>query len=406
MKRLFIFGLILISIVISHTNFAEASDRRAAFIRNDGLWLKEGELERKLVESSSLTHPTFSSNGTYISYKARKGKELWVYNRVTRLNRKVFDGDVSLTRWSPTESKLAWKSGGVLNLIDLTRPASSFQNVILGTGNYSWTPDGRGFVVSSSANLEPDGWSSVRLFYVPLNANGDLKKVQNITTLPEMSETFFAIGTTEFKWGMDDQWFAFIACPTASMSADSNTLMVVSLDGSKTRMIGNMLDQPNWFNWSPNTKQLGYIKGIGRLASENKRLTVWNPKSGKEINLSYTGYADGDFTWLNDKNIIVSRQIEWGYGVPQEKRAKPFLVSVKIKDGSGKRLTNPGRGEADVFPKTLPGEQLTWIRTKTHSAKVMVKEGLDAPETLWINNLRTPQDCSGWSCMLDIYEAR
>ncbi|WP_144703064.1 hypothetical protein [Fictibacillus phosphorivorans] len=406
MKRLFICGLIFICIFISHTNFAEASDRRAAFIRSDGLWLKEGELERKLVESSGLTHPTFSSNGTYISYIAHRGKELWVYNCVTRLKRKVFDGDVSLTRWSPTESKLAWKSGGVLNVIDLTRPASSFQNVILGTGNYSWTPDGRGFVVSSSANLEPDGWSPVRLFYVPLNANGDLKKVQNITTLPKMSDTFFAIGTTEFKWGMDDQWFAFIACPTASMSADSNTLMVVSLDGSKTRMIGNMLDQPNWFNWSPNTKQLGYIKGIGRLTSENKRLTVWNPKSGKEINLSYTGYADGDFTWLNDRNIIVSRQIEWGYGVPQEKRAKPFLVSVKIDDGSGKRLTNPGRGEADVYPKTLPGEQLTWIRTNTQSAKVMVKEGLDAPETLWINNLRTPQNCSGWSCMLDIYEAR
>lgn len=361
MKRLLIFGLILISIVISHTNFVEASDRRAAFIRNDGLWLKEGELERKLVEGSSLTHPTFSSNGTYISYIARE-KELWVYNRVTRLKRKVFDGDVSLTRWSPTESKLAWKSGGVLNVIDLTRPASSFQNVTLGTGNFSWAPDGRGFVVSSSANLEPDGWSPVRLFYVPVNANGDLKKVQNITTLPKMSETFFAIGTTEFKWGMDDQWFAFIACPTASMSADSNTLMVVSLDGSKTRRIGNMLDQPNWFNWSPNTKQLGYIKGIGRLTSENKRLTVWIPKSGKEINLSYTGYADNDFTWLNDEKIIVSRQIEWGYGVPQEKRAKPFLVSVKIKDGSAKRLTNPARGEADVYPKTLPGEQLTWIR--------------------------------------------
>ncbi|MGA4720620.1 TolB family protein [Fictibacillus nanhaiensis] len=406
MKRFLLFGLIFISMIISHSNFAEASDRRAAFIRNDGLWLKEGEIERKLVEGSNLSHPTFSSNGTYISYIARKGKELWVYNRVTRLKRKVFDGDLSLTRWSPTESKLAWKSGGVLNVIDLSRPASSFKNVILGTGNYSWAPDGRGFVVSSSANLEPDGWSPVRLFYVPVNANGELNKVQNITTLPKMSETFFAIGTTEFKWGMDDQWFAFIACPTASMSADSNTLMVVSLDGSRTRMIGNMLDQPNWFQWSPNTKQLGFIKGIGRLTSENKRLTVWNPKSGKEINLSYTGYADGDFTWLNDENIIVSRQIEWGYGVPQEKRAKPFLVSVRIKDGSAKRLTNPARGETDVYPKTLPGEQLTWIRTNSQSAKVMVKEALDAPETLWINNLHTPENCSRWSCMLDIYEAR
>ncbi|MDM5317866.1 hypothetical protein QUF49_17785 [Fictibacillus sp. b24] len=406
--RCILFLLSFVLIMINQPQLAEAADDKAAFVRKDGLWLKEGEMERRIVQEPNVSHPRFSSNGTYISYVSGNHKELWVYNRVTRLNRKVFDGDVSLTRWSPFESKLAWKSGSVLNVIDLSKPSSSFQNVILGAGNYSWAPDGKGFVVSSSANLEPDGWSPVRLFYVPVNANGDLKKVQNITTLPKMSQTFFAIGTTEFKWGLDNQWFAFIACPTASMSADSNTLMVVSLDGSRTKIIGNMLDQPNWFHWSPNKKKLAFIKGIGRLTSENKRLTLWDAKSGRETNLGFDGYADGDFTWRNDKEIVVSRQIEWGWDVPEEKRSKPFLASVNVGDGSAKKLTKPGLFEADVYPKTLVSGDLAWVRTSIHTAeaKVMIKTASAQKEKVWIEKLRTPQDCSGWACMIDIYQAR
>ncbi|KZE67131.1 hypothetical protein AWM68_04540 [Fictibacillus phosphorivorans] len=407
MRCIFI-TLSLILVMINHPQLIEAADDKAAFVREDGLWLKEGELERRIVEGSSVSHPRFSSNGTYISYVSGNHNELWVYNRVTRLKRKVFDGEVSLTNWSPVDSKLAWKSSSVLNVIDLSKPATSFQNVILGAGNYSWAPNGKGFVVSSSANLEPDGWSPVRLFYVPVNANGDLKKVENITTLPKMSQTFFAIGTTEFKWGSDDQWFAFIACPTASMSADSNTLMVVSLDGSRTKMIGNMLDQPNWFHWSPNKKKLAFIKGIGRLISENKRLTVWDAKSNKETNFGFPGYADGDFTWRSDKEMIVSRQIEWGWDVPEEKRSKPFLASVNVSNGSSTKLTKPGIGEADVYPKTLLNGNFVWIRTGMNptEAKVMIKRNEAEKEKVWIEKLRTPDNCSGWACMIDIYQAR
>jgi hypothetical protein len=397
----------LIFLLMNHPAITEAADDKAAFIREDGLWLKEGDIERKIVEGSRLSHPAFSSNGTFISYMVDQ-KELWVYNRVTRLKRKVFDGDVILPRWSPVHSFLAWKSGSVLDVIDVSKPASSFENVTLGAGNYSWTSDGKGFVVSSSANLEPDGWSPVRLFYVPADAKGNLEKVKRITTLPKMSKSFFAIGTTEFKWGMKDLMFAFIACPTASMSADSNTLMVVSREGSRTKIVGNMLNRQNWYQWSPGQKDLAYIKGIGRLQSENKKLTVWNARSGQEMNLGFDGYADGDFTWRTDKNIIVSRQIEWGWNVPEEKRSKPFLAEVRAPAASAKRFTKPGIGEADVYPKTLSGGEIVWVRTGADEsvAKVMRKREFGSKEKVWIEKLKTPIGCSGWSCVLDMYKAR
>lgn len=407
MKRSLIMVFTLFMILINSSNIAEAAVDKAAFIRKDGLWMKENEVERRIVEGSKFSYPSFSNNGTYISYISGESNELWVYNRVTRIKKKVFDGQVKMPRWSPVESKLAWKSENMLNVIDLEQPASSFENVTLGADSYSWTPDGKGFIVSASAKLEPDGWSAVRIFSVPADAKGELKKVKVITTLPKMSESFFAVGTTEFKWGKDGGLFAFIACPTASISADTNTLMVVSKDGSKKKMIGKMLNHPNWFQWSPNTKGLGFIKGIGRLESENKRLTVWDSTSGREVNLGFDGYADGDFTWRNEGEIVVSRQIEWGWDVPEEKRSKPFLVQVKVADGSAKKLTKPGAGEADVYPKTLPGGDVVWVRTGDNNlSKVMRKSHSDQKETVWIDGLYKPEEFSSWASVMDLYQAR
>lgn len=410
LKRLTILLICMFIIIMNLPSHSEAAEGKAAFIRQDGVWLKDGDVERRLVEGTKLSHPKFSCDGMYISYMAGKGetKELWVYNRVTRLKRKVFSGEVEMPRWSPGSQLLAWKSESVLNVIDVSKPASSFQNVILGVGNFSWTPDSTGFVVSSSSNLEPDGWTPVQIFTVPADAKGDLKKVKKITTLPEMSESFFAIGTTTFMWGMKNSVFAFIACPTASLSADSNTLMIVSKNGSTTKMIANMLNNPNWFHWSPKAERLGFINGIGRLVSENKRLTVWDSRSGKEVDLSFKGYADGDFTWRSDREIVVSRQIEWGWDVPVEKRSKPFLALVDTSTRSARRLTQPQKGAADEYPKTLPNEEIVWVRSfdTSNQSKLMKKVNPRSKETVWIDRLAKPEEYHGWQSVLDVYQGR
>ncbi|OOE13085.1 TolB family protein [Fictibacillus arsenicus] len=411
MKRLTILLVCMLIIIMNYPAHSEAAEGKAAFIRNDGLWLKDGDVERRLVEGAKLSHPKFSSDAMYISYMSGEGetKELWVYNRVTRLKRKVFAGNIEMPRWSPDGQLLAWKSGSVLNVIDISKPASSFQNVILGVGNYSWTPDSKSFVVSSSANLQPDGWTPVQIFTVPADAESDLEKVRKITTLPGMSDAFFAIGTTKFKWGMKGSVFAFIACPTASMSADSNTLMIVSRNGSNTKMIANMLSIPNWFHWSPKTERLAYIKGIGRLVSENKRLTLWDSRSGKEVDLSFKGYADGDFTWRSDREIVVSRQIEWGWEVPEERRSKPFLALVDTTTRSAKRLTQPVKKAADEYPKTLPNGGIVWVRSveSSNQSKVMKKVDPESKETVWIDKIAKPaEEYYGWPSVLDVYQGR
>ncbi|WNB91543.1 hypothetical protein [Bacillus sp. NEB1478] len=408
MRRRFILVFFIITVFFgSHELNVDAAGNQAAFVRDDGLYYIDGDVERKIVEGPKLSYPRISSNGIYISYLSGDSKELWVYNRVTRLKRRVFTSNASMPRWSPTEPLLAWKSDGVLNVIDVSKPASSFQNVTLGAGNYSWTPDGKNFVVSSSANLEPSGWTPVSIFTVPYDANGDLKKVKLLTTLPKESESFFAIGTSKFKWSAEENEFAFIACPTASLSADSNTLMVVSKDGATTKIVGEMLSNPNWFNWSPKFEKLAYIKGIGRLITENKKLTIWDAKTENENGLGRAGFADGDFTWRSKEEIVLSRQKESGWNIAQEQRPKPFLTLVNVRDGSSKQITYP-KGMADVYPKMLIEGGLIWVRTDSNlnHTIVMKKDNLNAKEKVWINNLKVPSECYGWQCVLDVYQSK
>jgi hypothetical protein len=405
MKRIFIVVFLIVSL-LSSQNTVDAAEEKAVFVRKDGLWLKSDGNERKLVEGSKISHPSFSYDGRLISYLSGDQKELWVYNTVTRLKRRVFVEGASLPKWSPVDPFLAWKSDGVLDVIDVMDPSSSFKNVILGVGNYSWTPDGKGFIVSSEANLEPDGWSPIKLFEVPRDANGDMKKAKLLTTLPEESAEFFAVGTTGFKWSAGENEFAFIACPTASLSADSNYLMAVSKDGKRTRQVAEMLSNQNWFHWSPKSEELGFIKGIGRLASENKVLTVWDSETGKEKDYGAASFADGDFTWRDNSRIIVSRQKEWGWDVPVEQRSKPFLVGVDINNETTKKLIEPPRGSGDVYPKSLIGGGVAWVRTSEEKSDLMIKKSDQSKEEVWIKDVKPPTGCSGWNCVLEVYKAR
>ena len=65
-----------------------------------------------------------------------------------------------------------------------------------------------------------------------------------------------------------------LAVPTASWSADSNTLCLVRADGSRFEKVDQMLLNTQWFKWAPANNILAYIEGSGRVALENKHLKV------------------------------------------------------------------------------------------------------------------------------------
>ena len=107
--------------------------------------------------------------------------------------------------------------------------------------------------------------------------------------------------------------------------------------------------------------------------------------------------------------IVVSRQIEWGWEVPVEKRSKPFLALVDTTTRSAKRLTQPEKRAADEFPKTLPDKSVVWVRSFeiSNQSKVMKKIDLESKETVWIDNLAKPtEEYYGWPSVLDVYQGK
>jgi dipeptidyl aminopeptidase/acylaminoacyl peptidase len=384
-KKIYI-TLLVLSILFPVS--VKAAEPKAAFIRADGLWLKEGTAERRLVSESGLSKPKWSFDGKYISYNDFEGM-LWAYSLRTHVKKKVFHSPVSMAQWAPAESTIAFKDSSILNIRQL-EPFTPFSNVALGTGSYSWTPDGKGFIVSSNASLTPAGWTNVSIFYVPKDAEGNPVKVKQLAELPAESDDFFAIGTTPFLFSSNKNLMAFIACPTASFSADRNFLSLMTKEGEEFQVIGDMLAHLKWVKWSPTGSLLAFIEGEGRLPTDNKKLTIYSKADNKKRSYTPAGYADGDFTWNTMTSIIVSRQKESGWNIPKEKRPKPHLVSVNLMTGASRNITAPNPQYGDTLPMSLADGTLYWERNKSGS-DVWQSDRNVKNSRIWIKNVKSEQ---------------
>ncbi|MCG7407564.1 translocation protein TolB [Paenibacillus sp. ACRRX] len=345
---------------------------QAAYIRAGSLWISKGGVEYRATDQTRASLPKWSADGKFIAYWVAE-QNLWVYD-VERKRSALVVESADQYSWSPKEHILAVRENGLLSVVDIARLAAGQlqvqQPVVSGVGNYSWTPDGSGFLVSSLAQLQPTGWTNVKLYVVPLTANMDPKQVKQLYMLPSQSDDFFAVGTSIFKWSSDGKWIAFIAKPTASLSADGNLLCVLSRDGSRFYTLDKMLGYPSWFNWAPQTNKLASIAGEGRFSVENKQLTVDELPVIQSKSYTPSGYADRDFTWLDDYHIVVARAKERAWSNTPGERPLPALYRIGLDDNQQIRITNPPSGSGDFFPQHMKSrsDRLTWIRTTRKQA--------------------------------------
>ncbi len=232
------FWILLIFILFAYNSkvMAETKQVRVAFTRNHDLWIKEGKEEKQLTNGEYVTNPKWSYDARWIAYaKGREENEIWLYDTVHKKHLHPVLSEAANYQWSPHKNVLAFQFGGVLNTIDLRKKEKKFKNVAFGVGNYSWLPDGKGFLVSSDAHLLPSGWTSVELFKVPVDADINAEKVKYFYTLPNQSDSFFAVSTSKFKWSPDKKWISFLGIPTASWSMDSDTLCVLLVYGKNLK---------------------------------------------------------------------------------------------------------------------------------------------------------------------------
>ncbi|MBD0381424.1 hypothetical protein [Paenibacillus sedimenti] len=360
---------------------------KAAFVRNGDLWIKTGDVEKQLTKGEYIRNPKWSYDSNWIAYtKGENEQELWVWNVQTGETHFVSSDILKNFQWAPTRNSLAFEKAQQLYGADPETPGKS-ELIAPDISNFSWLPDGSGFLASSAAKLLPEGWTQVRIIKIPLSEQGDPSRFETLYVLPKQSDEFFAVGTSIFKWSANGHWIAFLATPTASLSADSNTLCILSANGSVFMTLDQLVNNDQWFDWAEKGDTLAYIGGVGREATRNKQLKVTNIPQVAPVIYTPAGYVDQSFTWIHSRKLIASRAKEAAWSGEAPKRHLPFLVEVKLKKQRQETITPPSEIYGDFNPISLPFKCLAWIRSDRSTAKVMLADHNGNNAVVWIENL-------------------
>lgn len=387
--------VIFMSFILSSEVHANSS-LKAAFTRDNQLWIKDGDKEIQITKDKYVYSPKWSYDGRFIAYisgdEQGKKADLFIYDTKQKESYQTYvKVETTNFKWSPIKNQLAYINKGVLNVTKMKngRPYG-FENVSLGVSDFEWFPNGTDFIVSSQASLRPTGWGPVPLYKVPVNANLSKDKMKHFYTIETSEKDLFAISADDFKWSFDGKWVSFLATPTASWSMDSNTLCVLSSEGKNFQEIGKMLWYQDWMKWAPSANKIGYISGEGRFFVKNKNTTIADmPTSTHQKDYTPEGYVDLDLEWFSPEQVIVARakeNKEWGEGPVPTMLTALFVIDIKTKEQ--KQITFPKKNELDRDPQVV-GSKLTWFRKKSGGLKgdVWVKEGINHKGQMWINDV-------------------
>ncbi|SFT20769.1 hypothetical protein SAMN05428962_5245 [Paenibacillus sp. BC26] len=349
----------------------------AAFVRGGALWVKVVDDEKQLTQAEHVVSPKWSYDGKWLAYAAgEQSNELWMLEVSTGAKHLVAANGGRNYKWSPNRLLLAFEEEQRLYVVDqqeATKPvdvSSSIGNM----SSYAWRPDGAGFVVSTQGTF--NGQTPVRIMQLAMQPDmtgaGSVQAKQ-LYVLPSQLNELPVVGTSVFKWSASGKWMAFLAIPTASLSADSNTLCVLAADGSVFKPVDQMVNHANWIQWSPQGDELAYIGGIGREATTNKQLRVTRvPDIQPRNDFTPAGFVDQDFTWRSPVDIVVSRAKASEGTDSSGKRPYPYLVSVKLDGERQKRITKSAEGYGDFGPVSLGTDGLGWVRSNRSMANVLV----------------------------------
>ncbi|HDR4681588.1 TolB family protein [Bacillus cereus group sp. MYBK15-3] len=394
MKRLIVSGSVVLFMFLCSITITSAENNsvKVAFIRHHNLWIKVEGKEKQLTKGENITGPKWSHDGEWLAYvKGKKQNILELYRLKDGKKVTPFHSEASNYQWSPTENIIAFIFTGTLNTFDVEKKNADFENVSAGVGDYEWYPDGKNFLVSSEAHLLPTGWTGAQLYEVQKDAHMNPHKMKHLYALPNEHDDFLALVASGFKWSPDQKWISFLAVPTASWSADSNTLCLVRADGSRLEKVDQMLLNAQWFQWAPTKNILAYIEGSGRVALENKHLKVKELPALQQNIFTPKGYVDWDFVWKNDRVIIVSRAKEAGIETPPEKRPLPSLYEVDSTSNAQHQITKKKNRQGDYHPIFMKkSNQLIWIRSDRKKADVWLAHKDGKQEKKWIENIDVP----------------
>ncbi|WHY01032.1 translocation protein TolB [Neobacillus sp. DY30] len=379
---------------------------KAAFVRNDHLWIKLKDNEIQITDTGYVRYPKWSFDGSWVAYLkgAKEGDimSLWLYNIKSNRHFRVKENVGVNFQWSPNANTIGFQAAKNLVILH-TSQLNLFTPAAKNIENFSWLPSGKGLLISTKKS--PELHSDIILSNVIFRKKG-MPFVKDFYTI-KINENEIYASTSAFNWSKDKKWISFLLIPTASLSADGNTLCLLSTNGKKLLKIDEMLNEPAWIQWAPYKGSLGYISGVGREAALNKRLKVLTVPSIKNLILTPKGFVDRDLTWQNNRTIIVSRSLENSSGDLSESTL-PRLYKISLSDNKQTQITFPSEKDGNFKPEIVKNN-LFWIRTDRKHADVMISPTYNSEEMVWIKNINPGSSFYekwSWDEVFSLYSGR
>lgn len=398
-----LFILLLITSPLSALAAVE-KDLQAAFIREGNLWLySDGKEKLITADSNVFTQPKWSRDGDLLLYQKEVPSELqanetqseiWSYDISTGEHKRVFYDGYG-PQWAPDKNIIAFNNGGILNISDIKQ----FYNIAGGVNGFSWLPDGSGFLLSSSGNLKPDGWTSAVLYKKKLAEEYEktpfVNRTEHFFTLPKEvginNNKVISVNAGHFEYSPSNAWISFIVSPTASMAMDSNMLCVISKDGKGFQVLDEVIFGVGEPKWAPGEDTIAFIGGGGRIVFgfKDKQLKVREmPAAGT---LTPSNFADLDFDWISNNMLVTSRVEEREWSNDFKKHPLPILYTIDLKTKKQVEISTPPKGFGDYHPKALRSVgKILWLRGTSitdegRTAWIANPDGSDAKE--WLKNV-------------------
>jgi len=182
-----------------------------------------------------------------------------------------------------------------------------------------------------------------------------------------IADEVYSIAAVGLKWSPDSRYLAYyLRYNAGSLSTDEVPIQVMDLQNpGKPLNLGDGLHYAEWFAWSPDSRQLAFIRGIGREFTSNKHLAIVDMTSKIVKDCGQAGQAEIQPVWINGdrRSLVFCRGPEYSQAGNLGQSAPTRRIWQLEADGTEKPLTAGTDGSADFFPEISPdGQYMSYVR--------------------------------------------
>lgn len=372
---------------------------RIAFTNHQHLWIVDEEDKHakpvQVTDKGFVEIIGWSPDGKWLLYVKHAGHDnystpgyLWVVKadgtKATQVDQHPIIGN---PQWSPVSRQVAYvvKQGSrnnekpffLISQIDEGGKARLQSITAADFVDFAWMPDGKQILVSTAARKN-------RPMTIGLHdLQGKLITSYPVAPAPKVEERIYPWAPVKLKVSPDGHTVAYyVPFNSGSLSADGVPIYLFDLSqpSKKPIELGSGLSNSEWLSWSNDSKQLAFIAGNDRMATQNKHLSIAD-RAGKVTSASQPDKVDSLPVWT--AAVPSTLYFTRGKGTPYSYHAQKVMVPgqriwSRTADGQEQQVTTGTEKTADTYPApSADGKRLIFLRLDSaeHGSVYVLQDG-------------------------------